>query len=169
MKLKNTISTLSLVLFLAVTGFSQKFGYLNSSQLLLELPAIKTANEQLGTYQKTLVGKGETMVKAFEVKYNEYVAAANSGELSKIQMQQKEADLGQEQQKIQQYEQEVAQKIEMKREELYKPILDKVKAVLEQIGKEQGYTMIFDTSTGSLLHANEADNLMATVKSKLGI
>jgi len=41
--------------------------------------------------------------------------------------------------------------------------------LVDQIGKEEGYTMIFDTSTGGLLFADETKDLLAKVKSKLGI
>lgn len=166
--LKISITTI-LLICCTLTGFSQKFGYLNSQQLLVELPEIKQADDKLIAHQKTLVAKGEQMVKAFETKYTAYVEKANQGTLSQIQMQQQEAELGKEQQAIQQYELEVQQELAKKREELYKPILDKVKLAVEQVGKTNGYTMIFDTSLGSLLHANESDDVMALVKSQLGI
>ena len=86
-----------------------------------------------------------------------------------VQMQEKEGELGLEQQKIQQYEVEVQQKIIKKREELYQPILDKVKVAIEAVGKDNGYTMIFDASNGTILHANDGDNVMTLVKTKLGM
>lgn len=156
-------------MLLAVSINAQKFGYLNSALLLSELPEVKAADSDLEAYQKQLVASGETMVKAFEEKYQKYVKEANEGILSQVQMQQKEAELGQEQQKIQQYEVEVQQKILLKREELYQPILDKVKVALEAIGNEQGYTMIFDASGGVLLHAKESEDVMPLVKAKLGL
>ncbi|MBT8189484.1 MAG: OmpH family outer membrane protein [Saprospiraceae bacterium] len=153
----------------AISMNAQKFGYLNSALLLSELPEVKAADSDLEAYQKQLVTSGESMVKTFEEKYQRYVQEANEGVLSQVQMQQKEAELGQEQQKIQQYEVEVQQKILQKREELYQPILDKVKVALEAIGNEQGYTMIFDASGGVLLHAKESEDVMPLVKAKLGL
>jgi outer membrane protein len=156
-------------LCVGMTLNAQKFGYLNSALLLSELPEVKAADSELTAYQKQLVAQGETMVKKFETKYQKYVQEANEGVLSQVQMQQKEGELGQEQQKIQQYEVEVQQKIMKKREELYQPILDKVKLALDAIGKENGYTMIFDASNGVILHANESEDVMSLVKAKLKI
>ena len=153
----------------AITTNAQKFGYLNSALLLSELPEVKAADSDLEAFQKQLIASGETMVKSFEAKYQKYAQQANEGVLSQVQMQQKEAELGQEQQKIQQYELEVQQKILQKREELYQPILDKVKVALEAIGNEKGYTMIFDASGGVLLHAKESEDVMPLVKAKLGL
>ncbi len=170
MRIQNFKTILIGVLIMsAVSMNAQKFGYLNSAQLLAELPAVKSADSELETYQKQLMTNGESMVKKLETKYQAYAKEAQEGMLSQVQMQQKEAELGQEQQKIQAYEVEVQNKILTKREELYKPILDKVKVALEAIGKEEGYTMIFDSSAGTILHANESENLMTKVKSRLGI
>ena len=51
---------------------------------------------------------------------------------------------------------------------MYKPILDKVKMAIETYGKDNGYTMIFDSSAGAILHATETDNLINPLKSKIG-
>jgi len=166
---KSFILSIVITVFTVGIGLSQKYAYLNSTQLLLEMPQVKTADSQLETYQQSLVTKGETMVKAFEGDYNKYVEEAQGGTLTGLQMQQRESALAQKQKEIQNYELEVQQLIGTKREELYKPILDKVKVVVEQVGKDNGYTMIFDSSTGGMLYAAEADNIMALVKSKLGI
>ena len=168
-KMKKYIFLSLFVVFMAFSVSGQKYAYLNSTQLLLELPEVKAADSELEAYQKSLIAKGEDMVKKFEEKYNGYVQQAQSGSLTGVQMQQRESELAQEQQAIQAYEQEVQQLIVTKREELYKPILDKVNVVVEQIGKDNGYTMIFDSSIGGLLYAVEADNIMDMVKTKLGI
>ena len=148
---------------------AQKFGYINSAELLSEVPAVKAADSELETYQAQLVKSGEEMVKKLEAKFQAYSKEAQEGLLSQVQMQKKEEELGVEQQKIQKYELEVQNKILAKREELYKPILDKVKVTIENVGKENGYTMIFDTSTGTILHANDGDNVMSLVKAKMGM
>lgn len=169
MNIKSTLLTILIVATLSTFSQAQKFGYLNSGQLLLEMPEIKQADAQLEVFQKELLAKGEQMVKAFEDKYRKVEAQVNKGELSQIQIQQKQGELGKEQQEIQQYQVEVNQGLGAKREELYKPILDKVKQTMDQLGKEMGYTMIFDTSTGGLLFVEEADDLMPLMKQKLGI
>lgn len=166
---KSYLLSVILTCFIVIAGYSQKYAYINSTQLLIEMPQVKTADSQLEAYQKQLITKGENMVKAFEAEYNQYAKDAQGGSLTGIQMQQKESALGQKQQEIQQYELEVQQLIAKKREELYKPILDRVKVAVEQVGKDSGYTMIFDSSVGGLLYAVEADNIMPTVKTKLGM
>ena len=48
-------------------------------------------------------------------------------------------------------------------------VAGEVKAEIEKLGKDGGYTMIFDSSAGMILHAAESENLMTTLKSKLGV
>lgn len=170
--MKKVIYTLSLVLLFLVSANSlnaQKFGYVNSIQLLSELPEIASADEAILAYQQTLVSKGEAMVKTFEANYQAYMTEAQSGTLTAIQQQQREGDLTVEQQEIQKYEYEVQNLIAQKREEMYAPILEKVRSTIEAIGKSDGYTMIFDSSVGGLLTADDADDISALVKTKLGL
>jgi len=160
-------SLLVMVLLVVGTTQAQKFGFINSQELLISSPEVKTADEQLEAFQNTLVAKGKTMVTEFEKEYNSYMQEAAGKSLSPVQMQQKEADLTAKQQAIQKYEMEVQQQIGAKREELYKPIIDKINLAIEQVGKEGNYTMIFDAASGALLHAIETENILEKVKAKL--
>jgi len=167
-KIRTTIALFAFVL-LAINANAQKFGYVNSNLLLSELPAMKAADSELETYQKQLMASGETMVKAWQEKYQKVAEEVNQGLLSAVQQQAKEQELAGEQQKIQAYELEVQQKLTKKREELIQPILDKVKVAIEAVGKENSYTMIFDSSAGTILHASESDDVLTLVKAKLGL
>ncbi len=166
---KKTIITIMLAAFvMTTTAFAQKFGHINSQQLLVESPLVKAADEKLKTFQEGLIEKGQTMVQTFEADYKQYVSEVDAGGLSKVQMGQREAKLGLAQEAIQKYEVEVQQKIAKKREELYKPILDEAKVAIDAIGAEGNYTMIFDTGTNGLLFAVEGEDLLPKVKAKLG-
>ena len=146
-----------------------KYGYLNSSQIILMHPEIKSADQKLTNFQNELIAKGEKMAKQLETNYTAYVNEANNGALSKLQMQEKEAGLAKEQDAIRQFEIDMQQKMLTKREELYQPILDKIQAAVEAVGKEEGYYMIFDTSSGGILHADPANDLFEKVKAKLNL
>jgi len=170
MRLLNIKTTLlAMLMITAVSMNAQKFGFVNSAQLLSELPAVKSAESELETFQKQLMSSGEAMVKKLDAKIQAYSKEAQEGLLSQVQMQKKEEELAAEQQKIQAYEVEVQNKILKKREDLYAPILDKVKVAIEAVGADGSYTMIFDSSGGTILHANDSENVMAKVKAKLGI
>jgi len=165
---KSVLSAAFLILITAGSLSAQKFGHINSQQLLMESPKIKAADASLETYQKQLITKGEGMVQKFEASYQAYVNDANAKTLSPIEAQKREAALTEMQQNIQKYEMEVQEKLAIKRQELYQPILNEATEAIEAIGKEGSYTMIFDTSTNSLLFAEDSDDLLVKVKTRLG-
>ena len=75
-----------------------------------------------------------------------------------------EAEINKEQQALASMEQEAVAKIAKKREELLAPILKRADEMIQKLGKEEGYTMIFDSSIGALLYAVEAEDLTARIK-----
>jgi outer membrane protein len=152
-----------------MTAQAQKFGYVNTQELLSNMADMKLADNQLQAFQNDMVSKGEQMVIKFESEYKAYMNEANSGTLSKVQMKQKEDVLVAKQEEIKKYENETQLKVIAKREELYKPIIDRVKTEIEKYGKENGFTMIFDSSSGVIIHAADSENLMPVLKTKLGI
>jgi len=156
--------------FIFITNINaQKFGYINSTELLMAHPDVKSADAKLQEFQKQLFAKGQQMAQEFQKHYEAYVKDVNAGLLSKIQMQEKENALAQEQNKIREFEVEMQQKIAKKREELYKPILDKIQQAINEVGKENNFTFIFDAGTGGILYAEESDNIIDLVKAKLGL
>ena len=81
-----------------------------------------------------------------------------------------EAALQKEQQEIMAYEQEVMQLVDAKRQELLKPIFDKAQNAINDVAKSNGYIMVFDTSIpNAVLFVQDSDDIMAMVKTKLGI
>lgn len=153
---------------LSVVSFAQKFGYVNTAIILQELPEVTAADTELEAYQQQLISEGQARVAAFEQEYQGYMAAANAGELSKVQMATREETLSKEQQALQQLEQEMQFKILQKREMLLKPILEKVDKAIQDLGAEGGYTFIFDSSVqGGMLYAPDGDDLYDQVKAKL--
>ena len=166
---KKTILTTFLAAFVVLSSISaQKFGHINSQQLLVESPLVKEADAALKVFQDDLISKGQAMVANFEAEYTNYVAEVQAGSLNKVQMSQREAELAKAQEAIQKYEVEVQQKIALKREELYKPILDQAKVAIDEIGKAGNFTMIFDTGTNGLLFAETSEDILPQVKAKLG-
>ena len=67
------------------------------------------------------------------------------------------------------YAQEVDQKVEILRKQLLQPILMKIDDAIKLIGKENGFSVIFDTSNGAMLFAQESEDVTALVKKKLDI
>lgn len=160
---------LALGLSLATAGYSQKFGYCNSGALLAEIPEVKAADSDLQAFQAQLTKRGQEMVKALQDKAAELDRKKQQGTISPKDEEAQNAKLAEEQANISKYEQEVYDKLAQKREELFKPILDKVNKAMADVAKENEFMFVFDLSTQVLLYADDSLDVTKLVKAKLGI
>jgi outer membrane protein len=146
-----------------------KYGHMNLGNLLESLPETKTANDKLKVFTDGLTAKDDSLTKAFQAAYSKLETEYNSGVLTPVQSQTRQAELQKQQEAIQKFEQDAQQLVAAHREELLKPILAKIDTTIKAVATENGYLMIFDTSSGVMLFANEADDVTAIVKKKLGL
>lgn len=170
--MKKLSLTLLISLFLiSVTGFSQsklKFGHLNSNDLFALMPEKAVAQKTLQDYSKQLEDQLVAMQDELEKKYTDY--QANQATLTDVVKKTKEEELTAMQQRIQTFQTNAQQELQKKESELLQPIIEKAKKAIEEVSKENGYTYVFDTGTGSLLYwPKDADDIMPLVKTKLGI
>ncbi len=154
---------------LASTVQAQKFGYVNSAAILAELPEVKQADANLEALQKQLQKKGQGMVELLQKDYVAIQQKIERGELSPKQQEEEGKKLETRQQEIQKFDQKMQQSIMTKREELLKPILDRVNTAIQDVAKEDGFQFIFDYSAGIILYAEESQDVSTKVKAKLGI
>ena len=155
------------MLLMVNTIQAQKFGYVNSSAILAELPQVKQADAELEALQKQLQKRGQKMVEDLQSKYAAIQKKVADGVLSPLQQQQEGQKLEAEQQKIAQFEQDMVAQVQKKRESLLGPILENVNTAIKNVAKENGYTFIFDSQV--LLYAEDAGDVSSKVKAKLGL
>ncbi|MEM1218158.1 MAG: OmpH family outer membrane protein [Bacteroidota bacterium] len=147
---------------------AQKFGYLNSALVLAEMPETKAADDKMAAFQKQLETEAQAKAEDLQAKISKYIQEAQSGVLTPVEMQEKEAALTKEQEAFGTYEQGLYAKVQSKREELYEPILQKVQDAIDAVGKENGYQFIFDISVMNVVvYADEAEDVIDLVKAKL--
>jgi len=168
--MKNWIKIGSLAIMLmgiATAVQAQKFGYVNSSAILAELPEVKQAESNLEALQGQLQKKGESMVKALQEDFVELQKQVQAGTLAPKQQSEEEQRLQAEEQKIAKFEQNMRKQIQEKREELLSPIYEKVNDAIKAVAEENDYQFIFDQ--GVLLYAEDSQNVNDLVKAKLGV
>lgn len=146
---------------------AQKFGYLNSAEIMATMPAVKQADANLEALQKQLQKKGQSMVEALQADYGKVQAKVESGELSPQQQQTEASRLEAKQAEIVKFEQDMVETLQNKRNDLLKPIYDKINQAIQDVAKENGYQFIFDQ--GVLLYAEDAADVSKLVKAKLGM
>lgn len=166
---KTLLLTFALLLLVSVSSFSQKFGYINSVALLSEMAEVKQADSNLKAFQTQLTKKGQEMVKDLQEKAAALERKKELGTIAPKDYQAQAAKLQEEEAAIGNYEQEVYAKLAKKREDEYKPILDRVNTAMQDVAKDNGFLIVFDSSAQILLYGDEALDVTPLVKAKLGI
>ena len=167
MKSLLSLFLLSFIVISTSVAQAQKFGYVNSAQLIEAHPKVPGANTELETFRKSVMEPFETKAKAFETKYMFFVEEVNAGTLSKVTAQTRQQELQKEQQELQTEQQQLEFSIMQKREQLLQPILTEIDTIIQAFGKENAYTMIFDTSVqGAILFTLESENVTEQIKAK---
>ena len=146
-----------------------KYGHMNLGNLLDGMPETKVAEDSLKIFAAQLAQKDSTMTKAFEEAFIQFRKQYDARELTGVQIQQRQTELEKQRQEIQAFEQKAQQDLEAKRGTLLQPILTKIDDAIKAVAKENGFLMIFDISTGSMLFASETIDVTPLVKKKLGI
>lgn len=169
MKSIKNIVFLAVALFCAVSVNAQKFGYINSAELMQQIPEVKEASANIDTYRSQLQKKGQEMVVAYQTEAQALGAKQQQGELSPKALEVEAQKLKNKEVEIAKFQQESEQKIFQKNETLFKPIRDKIQAAIDAVATENGYAYIFDYSTGVLLYAEDSTDVTALVKAKMGM
>lgn len=144
-----------------------KLGHINSNELMQIMPGRDSAQAALQKEVEALQAELETMNKEFETKYNDYVAKRD--QLSELIRKTKESDLQNMRARIEESQANAQKLLEERQEALLKPIVDRAKKAIEEVGKENGYTYIFDSGIGTVLYSQDSDDIMPLVKKKLGL
>ncbi len=144
-----------------------KFGHINSTELLAMLPETKLADSTLQKFGMSLESQLKTMSAEYQSKINEY--RANEATMPDPVKQAKAKEINDLEGRIQEFQDDAQQSIQKKKEDLYSPIVKKAEDAIQAVAKEKNYSYILDTSVGVVLFAQDSDDIMPLVKSKLGL
>ncbi len=163
-------------LFVALLSFTmnaqaQKYGYVNSDEILGGMNEVKQMTPELESLQTQLTKKGQSMVEALKEKSNKAQLKLERGEMSPVEQEKMQAELQADQNKILGFEREMQETLMKKREELLQPILERVSVEQTPTSINATYTMIFNGSpnAGILLYVDGSADITTAVKGKLGI
>lgn len=146
---------------------AQKIAHLSLDSLVSLMPETKTATEAAQEYLKGLNEESVAMQTEFESKYKDYLE--KEAGMSDLLKKNKQEDLQQLQNRIQEFQRQAEQDYRKKQAELTAPILEKAKKGIEAVAKESGYKYVLDTSvqSTSVLYSESADDILMPVKKKL--
>ncbi|MEM7380753.1 MAG: OmpH family outer membrane protein [Bacteroidota bacterium] len=160
---------LAVVLFIAATSFvnaQSKVAHINVTDLLAEMPEMKSAQAELKKLQETYRADIESSMTELKNKYTQYQSEASAkskeeNEKRAIELQGFEKNIGEAQQAAQ-------QELAKKQAELFEPISKKAMAAIEKVAAAQGFDYVMDATQGGGLIVAKGPDLLPAVKQELG-
>lgn len=166
--LSKLILTTALLLICSST-FAQKFGYINSTDLITSMPEYKDAMQKLKDYEAELSAQLEAITVEFNTKFADY--QKNSSTYTDVVRTAKESELTNINERYEQNRVKMGQDMQAMQMQLMDPVLTKARNAVNEIGKANGFTIVFDTTVEAMIYydSNTMTNVLPLVKTKLGI
>jgi outer membrane protein len=158
-----------LIAAILILGASQtisaqaKTAHVDVNDIMAKMPAMLDAQKQLEKLSATYDAEYKKMVEEYQGKLKKYeaeaatVTEAINGERSKeVQDMQK---------RIVDYRDNAQKELQQKESDIVKPLMEKVRASIQKVGKAKGFQYVLD---GSSLLLADGTNLTVDVKKDLG-
>jgi outer membrane protein len=163
--MKKITLTLAACLLCMTFAFAQKYGHVNSSEVLQAMPGIDSIQIKLMDFHKEVQTLYENMMNEFETKKDKFDREA--GTMSAAIRKLREDELVALQNRIQEFQYNVQDDYEEEQRRLIAPFEAKVQNAINEVAKEHKYNYILDTRI--LLYYEGGDDVTPLVKRKLGI
>ncbi len=152
-------------------GFAQKYAYINSEYILSQIPEYKEAQAELDRVAVQWQKEIESKFASIDSMYKRYqVESITLPE--QIKRSREEAIIAQEKAAKDLQKKRFGQSGDLfkKREELVKPIQDRVINAVNDYAKERGYAFVFDTAGDlTIIYADPKWDINDAVLQKMGI
>lgn len=155
-----------LMLIAPLSVFAQKFGHINSQEIMSQMPEFIKARGDIEAQAKQYENDLKSMQDELTRKSDEYEKGKST--MNTTAQQQKEEELQQLYQKIQQAYQDNQQALAKKQQELMQPITTKLVNAIKAVGDKGGYVYIMDLSAGiPYISTTLSKDVTAEVKAQL--
>ncbi len=145
-----------------------KLGHIDGGKLLEAMPEMAQARKAMQTKQDEVQKEMQSLREQLQKLVMEYTQ--NEKTYSDIIRSSKQQEINELSQRSQKFEEIAMGELEKARVDLMEPVITKAKNAIQAVGKENGFTYIFDVSTGGVIFvAESAEDVLPLVKKKLGI
>jgi len=157
------------VLFLGFTAMQaqSKVAHINTQDLVAAMPETKQMEEELKKVAQAYDADYKTQATALQAKLQKYDKEAPTQ--TDTENQKRALEVEDLKKKLQLFAQGAQQELQKKQFDLYKPIEDKAQNAIKDVAAAKGFQYVLDSSPGKGLVVFTGEDLMAAVKTKLGI
>ncbi|MBO5788016.1 MAG: OmpH family outer membrane protein [Bacteroidaceae bacterium] len=161
---------LIVVMLLApMSMLAQKFGYVNSAEIVQVMPEFANAQKKLQDLEKMYTDDFNALRTELEKKGTEFEKLQKDSVPENI-LKRRYEELLQMEQRLQQYSQEVQTNLAKAEQEEMLAIQTKLRDALDVVGRDGGYVCIFDLNGGMpYVSKSLCEDVTMKVRTKLGI
>ena len=145
-----------------------KLGHVNSQEILTAMPERVTIEKTIKDLQDQWEKEMTKMREEYYAKMKEF--QDKQATMPESIKQARQSEISELEQRISTFQQTASTDLGKKQQELFTPVIDKVKKAINEVGAENGYLYLFDLSTQSIIYQSPKSNdVTPLVKKKLGL
>ncbi|MBE6295801.1 MAG: OmpH family outer membrane protein [Bacteroidales bacterium] len=158
-----------IMLLAPMSLLAQKFGYMNSAELIQLMPEFSKAQKKLQDLEKTYTNDFNAMRTELEKKGTEFEKLQQDSVPENI-LKRRYEELLQMEQRLQQASQELQQSLAQAEQQEMIAIQTKLRDALDAVGRDGGFVCIFDLAGGvPYISKSLCEDVTAKLRTKLGI
>jgi len=167
--MKKTLIVTGLLLASATSAFAQtaKLGHIDRQELMLALPERKDAETKMQAFATQLDNKLKAMGEEYQAKVKEIQAGFDT--MTQTQKEAAQREVGELEQRITTAQEQAKEDLAKQEQELMAPMLERSDKAIKEVANANGFTYIFDVSTGLILFYDKGEDIMPLVKKALNI
>ena len=150
-----------------VNAQSLKIGHVDSASIFQIMPETAKAEQELQAYAAELQAELQAMGAEYQNKIQDY--EVNQASMSNLIRQSKEKEILDLQTRIAEFQSSADMALQSKEAELVNPIYEKIQNAVNAVGQEQSFTYIFNKVGVTAYVGENAIDITADVKKKLGL
>ena len=157
----------AMALFTLTASAQAKFAYVDFNELVMLMPEADAARTTMQAAQKEANDTYQSMVEEGQAKFSEYQQKQASW--TPAIKESKEKELGEIQNRIQEFQQSIQVELQQQQQQLMEPIQKKAVEAVEKLAKAGGYTFVFDASQFYYVDKSQCKDLTPDARKALDI
>ena len=155
------------VVSLSASAQSLKFAHVNFSELVQLMPESDQARAALSASNKEAEETFQGMYEEYQNKVQQYQQKSESW--TPAVRQSKEKEIGDIQNRLQEFQQTIQQELAQQQNQLMAPIQQKAIETVERLAKEGGYIYVFETASMLYIDKAQSTDLTPAARKALNI
>ena len=158
---------IALAALATLTASAQQIGRVNFQELVMLMPEMDAAREVIAASQKEAEETYSAMVEEYQGKMSQY--QQKQATWTAAIRESKERELYDIQNRIQEFQNNISQELQQQQAQLMAPINEKATKAVNEIAKNKGITILFDTTQALYFDESKVVDITTDARKALGI